>query len=83
MGGAIQPGAIVIYESTVYPRATEEDRIPVIERINPGDRAHRVIDIVREFEDFGASVEVHDPVVDAATGACNDLPHNPSDGWRR
>jgi len=49
----------------------------------PDLRNTRVIDIVRELEDFGASVEVHDPVVDAATGACNDLPHNPSDGWRR
>lgn len=30
---AIQPGGIVIYESTVYPGATEEDCIPVIERL--------------------------------------------------
>lgn len=31
---AIKPGGIVIYESTVYPGATEEDCIPVIERIS-------------------------------------------------
>lgn len=30
---AIRPGGIVIYESTVYPGATEEDCIPVIERL--------------------------------------------------
>lgn len=56
----IKQGDIVIYESTVYPGATEEDCIPVIERmsglkynvdffagysperINPGDKDHRV-----------------------------------------
>lgn len=54
---------IVIYESTVYPGATEEDCIPILEaesglvfnrdfyagyspeRINPGDKEHRVINI--------------------------------------
>jgi UDP-N-acetyl-D-galactosamine dehydrogenase len=30
----IKPGDVVIYESTVYPGATEEDCIPVIERIS-------------------------------------------------
>ena len=65
VGRVIQPGAVVIFESTVYPGATEEDCIPVIERasgliygrdffagysperINPGDKAHRVTDIVK------------------------------------
>jgi UDP-N-acetyl-D-galactosamine dehydrogenase len=65
VGRVIQPGAVVIYESTVYPGATEEDCIPVIElvsgltyredfhagyspeRINLGDKAHRVTDIVK------------------------------------
>ncbi len=32
VGKVIQRGGIVIYESTVYPGATEEDCIPVIER---------------------------------------------------
>jgi len=31
----------------------------------PDLRNTRVIDIVRELEDYGATVEVHDPVVDA------------------
>ena len=34
VGKVIQKGAIVIYESTVYPGATEEDCIPVIEKVS-------------------------------------------------
>ncbi len=65
IGRVIKPGDVVIYESTVYPGATEEDCIPVIERvssltynedffagysperINPGDREHRVHTIMK------------------------------------
>ncbi len=60
IGKALKKGDVVIYESTVYPGATEEDCVPVLEkfsgltfnvdffagyspeRINPGDKAHRV-----------------------------------------
>ncbi|MGE4356427.1 Vi polysaccharide biosynthesis UDP-N-acetylglucosamine C-6 dehydrogenase TviB [Halothiobacillus sp.] len=63
VGRALKPGDIVIYESTVYPGATEEDCVPVLERhsglrfnhdfycgysperINPGDKTHRLPDI--------------------------------------
>ena len=63
LGGVIDKGDVVIFESTVYPGATEEDCIPVIEdvsglkynidfyagyspeRINPGDKEHRVTTI--------------------------------------
>jgi UDP-N-acetyl-D-galactosamine dehydrogenase len=63
VGRALKPGSIVIYESTVYPGATEEDCVPVLERfsglqynrdffcgysperINPGDKEHRVATI--------------------------------------
>ena len=63
LGKVIKKGDVVIYESTVYPGATEEDCIPVIERvsglkynidfyagysperINPGDKEHRVTTI--------------------------------------
>ena len=63
LGKVVKQGDIVIYESTVYPGATEEDCIPVIERvsglkynvdfyagysperINPGDKEHRVTTI--------------------------------------
>ena len=63
IGSVLSKGDIVIYESTVYPGATEEDCIPVLEqasglvfnrdffagyspeRINPGDKEHRVTTI--------------------------------------
>ena len=34
VGAAIRAGGVVIYESTVYPGATEEDCIPVIEQVS-------------------------------------------------
>lgn len=34
VGGVLKKGDIVIYESTVYPGATEEECIPVLERIS-------------------------------------------------
>jgi len=34
IGWVLKPGDIVIYESTVYPGATEEDCVPVLERIS-------------------------------------------------
>lgn len=34
VGAAIRPGAIVVYESTVYPGATEEVCLPVLERVS-------------------------------------------------
>jgi UDP-N-acetyl-D-galactosamine dehydrogenase len=63
IGRALKAGDIVIYESTVYPGATEEVCVPVLEkisgltfntdffagyspeRINPGDKEHRVTSI--------------------------------------
>jgi UDP-N-acetyl-D-galactosamine dehydrogenase len=63
VGKVLKKGDIVIYESTVYPGATEEDCVPVLEkvsglkfnqdffcgyspeRINPGDKEHRVTNI--------------------------------------
>lgn len=63
IGKVLKKGDIVIYESTVYPGATEEDCVPVLEkfsglkfnvdfyagyspeRINPGDKEHRVTNI--------------------------------------
>jgi UDP-N-acetyl-D-galactosamine dehydrogenase len=61
----ISLGDVVVYESTVYPGATEDDCVPVLEqgsnlvvnrdffvgyspeRINPGDKSHRVSSIVK------------------------------------
>lgn len=63
VGSVLKRGDIVIYESTVYPGATEEDCVPVLERvsglrfnedffcgysperINPGDKEHRLPNI--------------------------------------
>ena len=63
VGKVLKKGDIVIYESTVYPGATEEDCVPILEkesgltfnkdffagyspeRINPGDKEHRVTTI--------------------------------------
>jgi len=65
IGTVLGKGNIVIYESTVYPGATEEDCAPILadisgltlnkdfflgyspERINPGDKEHRVTDILK------------------------------------
>ncbi len=65
IGKVLKKGDIVIYESTVYPGATEEDCVPVLEktsgltfnqdffagyspeRINPGDKEHRVTTILK------------------------------------
>jgi UDP-N-acetyl-D-galactosamine dehydrogenase len=65
VGRFLKKGDIVIYESTVYPGATEEDCVPVLEqvsgfkfnqdffcgyspeRINPGDKHHRLTTITK------------------------------------
>ena len=65
IGKVLKKGDIVIYESTVYPGATEDDCVPVLEqfsglkfnedfyagyspeRINPGDKEHRVTTIMK------------------------------------
>jgi UDP-N-acetyl-D-galactosamine dehydrogenase len=65
IGAALSPGAVVVYESTVYPGLTEEECVPLLEgasglvfnrdffvgyspeRINPGDRVHRLETIVK------------------------------------
>ena len=74
----ISAGALVIFESTVYPGATEEDCIPVIEagsglkfnedffagyspeRINPGDKTHRLVNIMKVTS--GSTPEIADVV---------------------
>src|SRR5438309_11249604 len=63
VGAVLRRGAVVIYESTVYPGCTEEVCVPILERvsglkfnrdffagysperINPGDREHRLTTI--------------------------------------
>lgn len=65
LGKVVSTNDIIIYESTVYPGATEEECVPAVEsvsglkfnedfyvgyspeRINPGDKEHRVTNIVK------------------------------------
>ena len=78
IGGVLKRGDIVIFESTVYPGATEEDCVPVLERvsghtfnvdffagysperINPGDKQHRLPDILKVTS--GSTPEIADEV---------------------
>jgi len=74
VGKVLKKGGVVIYESTVYPGATEEVCVPVLEqysglefkqdfhcgyspeRINPGDKEHRVTTIKKVTS--GSSSEI-------------------------
>jgi UDP-N-acetyl-D-galactosamine dehydrogenase len=76
LGQVIKPGDVAVFESTVYPGATEEACVPIIEqasgltfnkdffvgyspeRINPGDKEHRVTDILKVTS--GSTPEVAD-----------------------
>lgn len=78
VGNVLKPGDIVIYESTVFPGATEEVCVPVLEkvsgltfnqdfyagyspeRINPGDKEHRVATIMKVTS--GSTPEIADEV---------------------
>ncbi len=78
LGQVISAGDIVIYESTVYPGATEEVCVPILEkvsgltfnqdffvgyspeRINPGDKEHRVTNILKVTS--GSTPEIADKV---------------------
>ena len=78
IGRVLKKGDIVVYESTVYPGATEGDCVPVLERvsglkfnrdffagysperINPGDKEHRLSDIKKVTS--GSTPEVADEV---------------------
>lgn len=76
VASVLRPGDTVIYESTVYPGATEEECVPLLEegsglrynldfhvgyspeRVNPGDREHRVENISKITS--GSSAEAAD-----------------------
>jgi UDP-N-acetyl-D-galactosamine dehydrogenase len=80
VGKVMPKGAVVIYESTVYPGATEEVCVPILEkfsglkhnvdffsgyspeRINPGDKEHRLTTILKVTS--GSTPEVADFVND-------------------
>jgi UDP-N-acetyl-D-galactosamine dehydrogenase len=76
LGEVLKPGDVAIFESTVYPGATEEVCVPIMEsvsglvfnkdffvgyspeRINPGDKEHRVTSILKVTS--GSTPEVAD-----------------------
>ena len=78
LGSVVKKGDILVYESTVYPGATEEVCIPEVEevsglkfnvdffagyspeRINPGDKEHRVTNILKVTS--GSTPEVAEQV---------------------
>ena len=84
LSGVLKKGDIVVYESTVYPGATEEFCVPFLEqgsglkmnddffvgyspeRINPGDKEHRLTTIPKVTS--GSSPEVAD-FVDSIYGS--------------
>ena len=78
VGKALKSGDVVVYESTVYPGATEEICVPVLEkfsglifnkgffcgyspeRINPGDKEHRLPSIKKVTS--GSTAEVAEEI---------------------
>jgi UDP-N-acetyl-D-glucosamine/UDP-N-acetyl-D-galactosamine dehydrogenase len=96
LGPMLKPGAIVVFESTVYPGATEEVCIPVLEaasglrwqhdffvgyspeRINPGDREHRLTNVVKVVAgDSPATLEkvarLYERVVEPGVYRCSSI----------
>jgi len=96
VGRLLKAGDVVIYESTVFPGATEEVCVPVLEavsglefnkdfyagyspeRINPGDKEHRVTTILKVTS--GSTPEVADfvdalykSVIDAGTHRASSI----------
>ena len=90
VGRNLSRGAIVVYESTVYPGCTEDTCIPILEkasgltcgvdfkvgyspeRINPGDRVHRLENIRKivsgmDEESLREIQAVYDLVIEAGT----------------
>lgn len=96
IGGVLKAGDTVIYESTVYPGATEEECVPILEkvsglsfnkdffagyspeRINPGDKEHRVTNILKVTsgstpEVAGKVDELYKAIITAGTHKANSI----------
>ena len=90
VGQVLKKGDIVIFESTVYPGATEEECVPVLEeisglkfnkdffcgyspeRINPGDKQHKLRNIVKVTAGSNDEVSeiidaLYNEIIDAGT----------------
>ena len=96
VGRNLVPGAIVVYESTVYPGCTEDVCIPILEkesglkcgtdfkvgyspeRINPGDKVHRLENIHKivsgiDKESLEIIKSVYDLVIKVGTHPVSNL----------
>ena len=96
VGQVLKKGDLVIYESTVYPGATEEVCVPVLEeisglyfnqdffcgyspeRINPGDKFHRLTKIVKITSGSTMSVadevdELYASIIEAGTHKASSI----------
>ena len=96
IGQVLSKDDVVVYESTVYPGATEETCIPVLEevsglkfnqdffagyspeRINPGDKLHRVTNILKITSGSTPEVanfvdEVYNLIIDAGTHKASSI----------
>jgi UDP-N-acetyl-D-galactosamine dehydrogenase len=96
VGRNLVPGAIVVYESTVYPGCTEDVCIPILEkqsglrcgvdfkvgyspeRINPGDKVHRLENIHKivsgiDADSLAEIKAVYDLVIEVGTHPVSNL----------
>lgn len=96
VGRNLSKGAIVVYESTVYPGCTEDVCIPILEkesglkcgidfkvgyspeRINPGDKVHRLENIHKivsgiDAESLAEIKAVYDLVIEVGTHPVSNL----------
>ena len=96
VGKALKTGDVVIYESTVYPGATEEVCVPVLEkfsglkfnadffcgyspeRINPGDKEHRLPTIKKITSGSNPEVaeavnQLYQQIITAGTHKANSI----------
>ena len=96
VGALLNEGDIVIYESTVYPGATEDECVPILEkvsdlkfnrdffcgyspeRINPGDKEHRLINIKKVTSGSTHEIalfidELYNSVIDAGTHMASSI----------
>lgn len=96
VGRNLSKGAVVVYESTVYPGVTEEVCIPILEknsglkigidfsvgyspeRINPGDRVHRLSNIVKivsgyDEETLRVIQAVYNQIVEVGTHSVSSI----------
>lgn len=96
VGRNLIPGAIVVYESTVYPGCTEDVCIPILEkesglkcgvdfkvgyspeRINPGDKVHRLENIHKivsgcDAESLEEIKNIYDIVIEVGTHSVSNI----------